>query len=417
MGKMSRWCIAIPTLILLVSRGFFVEARDKPNLAMMDLAMLGGVPANVAPYLQGEILHGLAQTGKYEVVSVTRRDEILAEMDFQQTGVCNYIECAVRVGETLGVEKVIFGEINRIFGMHEYVLTLSMVDVTTMKFENRAKVKFKESMAAATVAAKQVVKQISGIAPSPPVPDIVPSQPAEGENIIYISAGKFTMGSKDGRSSERPVHTVYLKAYYMDKYEVTNGQYGAFMKATGKSAPKEWNDIRFNESNQPVVGVSWYDAEAYCKWAGKRLPTEAEWEKAARGTDARVYPWGNDFDCGRGNFDDETKYDRETVPGGAGCDGYVEIAPVGRFPSGASPYRVHDMAGNAWEWVNDWYDRAYYARSPNKNPTGPDSGKYRVLRGGSWNYGPDYVRAAFRGRSEPDYRDDLIGFRCVKDVE
>ena len=197
---------------------------------------------------------------------------------------------------------------------------------------------------------------------------------------------------------------------------MTNAQYGEFMKVTGRSAPGYWNDSLFSQPDQPVVGVTWYDAEAYCKWAGKRLSTEAEWEKAARGTDARVYPWGNDFDCKRGNFDDETKYDSYTVPGGAGCDGYVETAAVGSFPSGVSPYGVHDMAGNVWEWVNDWYDSGYYSQSPSRNPTGPTSGSYKVLRGGSWGHrqSEQYLRSASRDGLGPALRASDLGFRCSR---
>ena len=199
----------------------------------------------------------------------------------------------------------------------------------------------------------------------------VPPPPAE---MILIPAGEFIMGSPEGEgdANEHPQHPVFLNAFYIDKYEVTNALYKQFMSATGHIAPLFWDDEEYNHPNQPVVRVTWHDAVAYAEWAGKRLPTEAEWEKAARGTDGRIYPWGNEWDSSKCNS-------------GVSGDGYEYTAPVGSFPAGASPYGVMDMAGNVWEWCADWYDKDYYSsQSSQQNPKGPDSGTYRVLRGGSW---------------------------------
>ena len=215
--------------------------------------------------------------------------------------------------------------------------------------------------------------------------------------MVYVPAGEFTMGSDKGDSDERPVHTVYLDAFYIDRTEVTNARYRACVKAEACDAPS--NTTYYDNADyaqHPVVYVSWNDADAYCRWAGKRLPTEAEWEKAARGTDGRTYPWGEGIDC------DHAQYD--------GCAG--KTVSVESNPKGASPYGALDMVGNVWEWLADWYNSDYYDQSPRSNPRGPNSGEYRVLRGGSWNFQPNDVRGAERGMRHPDEPSPVAGFRC-----
>ena len=217
--------------------------------------------------------------------------------------------------------------------------------------------------------------------------------------MVFVAAGEFPMGSNDGDSDEKPVHTVYLDAFWIDKYEVTNAQYKHCVAA---AACKPWDLAvvsRWNGDRQPVLGVDWEDARAYCQWVGGRLPTEAEWEKAARGTDGRTYPWGNDWDAGKLNS-------TGTGPG--------RTTDLGSYPGGASPYGALDMAGNVWEWVADWYDEGYYGRSPARNPTGPDSGTSRVLRGGSWGKGSDFARCAYCSGLAPNGRSGSVGFRCAR---
>jgi len=223
----------------------------------------------------------------------------------------------------------------------------------------------------------------------------------DGAEMVLIPAGEFSMGSND-YGDEKPVHTVYLDAFYIDRYEVTNAQYKKFMDATGHKAPAFWSDSKYNAPNHPVVGVSWNDAKAYAEWAGERLPTEAEWEKAARGgLVGKKYPWGDNITHDDANYD-----------GTGGKDVWEHTSPVGSFaPNG---YGLYDMAGNAWEWCADWYDSGCYAKSPSRNPTGPDSGSSRVLRGGSWGYGgTDSLRVAYRGFDDPAYMFGFVGFRCA----
>jgi formylglycine-generating enzyme required for sulfatase activity len=236
----------------------------------------------------------------------------------------------------------------------------------------------------------------------------------DGAEMALIPAGEFQMGSNDGQDDEKPVHTVYLDAFYIDKYEVTNAQYKKFMDATGHKAPAYWNDSNYNGPKQPVVGVDWYDAKAYAEWAGKRLPTETEWEKSARGgVVGKKYVWGDEWPppSKAGNFDDEKTVDNFVIDGYS--DGYVYTSPVGSFkPNG---YGLYDMAGNVWEWCADWYDSNYYANSPKSNPKGPDSSSSAVLRGGSWYFSLDLtLRVASRYFLNPILDYYLVGFRCVQ---
>jgi formylglycine-generating enzyme required for sulfatase activity len=226
--------------------------------------------------------------------------------------------------------------------------------------------------------------------------------------MVFVPAGEFLMGSHDNRGrmydDEKPQHKVYLDAFWIDKTEVTNAQYKKCVAAGKCQSSNYADDARFNGDAQPVVGVSWNDAKTYCEWAGARLPTEAEWEKAARGTDGRLYPWGNGPDT--------CEYAVTNDGSGDGCGQGGKAWPVGSKPRGASPYGALDMAGNVLEWVADWYDGSYYARSPGRNPTGPDSGESKVLRGGSWL---GHIRSDRRNEDHPDTTlSTLYGFRCAR---
>ena len=231
-----------------------------------------------------------------------------------------------------------------------------------------------------------------------------PARPPAGA-MVSIPAGEFTMGSQDGDADEQPAHKVFLDAFSIDVYEVTVGQYAEFLRSGEARAPLDWNTMNQSANQKrPVANVDWPDAAAYCKWAGKRLPTEAEWEKAARGTDGRIYPWGNDPPTPlHANY------------GKMGSHDYGTLAPVGTTEDGKSPYGIYDMAGNVWEWVSDWYDNNYYKNSPSQNPTGPSMGGFKVIRGGSWTSSPRNLRSADRYWDPPTFRSLYFpGFRCAK---
>lgn len=239
--------------------------------------------------------------------------------------------------------------------------------------------------------------------------------------MILIPAGSFQMGCDSSNPAETcdyndelPLHTVNLSAYSIDKYEVTNARYTACVDAGGCSAPQSANSRprapyygTIAYADYPVINVTWHQARAYCAWAGKRLPTEAEWEKAARGsTDTRMYSWGNTApDCGKANY-----YDN--VNGTGYCVG--DTSRVDSYPSGASPYGVMDMAGNVSEWVNDRYSASYYNVSPETDPQGPATGNFRVMRGGSWTSYDYGVRSTIRVPYNPDSWLNVQGFRCVR---
>jgi gamma-glutamyl hercynylcysteine S-oxide synthase len=287
--------------------------------------------------------------------------------------------------------------------------------------------------------ARMIVIAALAVALTPVNPTVRAEESLIPKDMVYIGQGPSIMGlDKEGATQqaniparyhrrnrtpaptlndESPAHMVFLDSYLIDKYEVSNRGYGDFMRTTGHGGPAYWDDPRLNGPTQPVVGVNWYDARAYCEYRGKRLPTEAEWEKAARGPDGNLYPWGNDFDPAKANY-------------GKNHDG---TRSVDSYPDGVSYYGLHNMAGNAFEWVLDWYDPRYYSQlEPMVNPTGPDKpvwiggtgtyvdlltlGEKRVIRGGSWVAPEGSVRSTHRFWNHPlnnSYGVGL-GFRCAK---
>ncbi len=224
--------------------------------------------------------------------------------------------------------------------------------------------------------------------------------------MVFISAGLFEMGRSDtDKKDESPAHAVFLDGYWIDRFEVTNAQYARCVKEGGCLPPRKTSSYSVERyfgnpeyENFPVVWVDWNQSSTYCKWVGGRLPSEAEWEKAARGTEGLIYPWGD-----QAPDDRLLSFNQE------------DATEVGSHPAGASPYGVMDMAGNVWEWVADWYDSDYYLNSPQNNPTGPATGVYHVERGGAWEEYDWSVATTHRYYDKEDGADYLLGFRCVVD--
>jgi len=227
----------------------------------------------------------------------------------------------------------------------------------------------------------------------------------DGAPMVLIPAGEFTMGSDKGDDDEEPIHRLFLDSFYMDKFEVTNGRFAKFVEAIQSEPPWGFADQETPvvHADQPVRWVNWMDAWGYCLWAGKRLPTEAEWEKAARGTDGRIYPWGN-----------EPPTPLHAVFGLK--EGAETVSPIGNRTQGRSPYGAHDLAGNLYEWVADWYDDAFYTTNPTVNPRGPLQGTTKVQRGGSYINTPYRLRSSFRTKADPTEHEPNVGFRCAQDV-
>lgn len=248
-----------------------------------------------------------------------------------------------------------------------------------------------------------------------PPPCATPGQkwasPVDNMVLVCVPAGEFLIGASDmdvnSQSNEKPQHKVVLSAYWIDQTEVTNSQYQRCVQAgkcnnpfesSSNNQPAYFGNSQF--ANYPVIHITWEYAKAYCAWAGRRMPSEAEWEKAARGPSGAIYPWGN------------------LAPNESLANYYQgkikDTSPVGAFPKGASPYGALDMAGNVMEWMADWYSETYYQSSPLSNPIGPSSGQYRAVRGGALNYGPEFVRVSSRLYYLPIARLGYVGFRCVR---
>jgi formylglycine-generating enzyme required for sulfatase activity len=389
----SLTCLFIVCLIMGNS-----GAEDQPEkrvmnfIAVMDLKCDEGIKPGVCKSLTDVIIDELVKVGTYTVIDRANRDKILSEQGFQQTG-CVEESCTVDAGRLLGVGKIVVGSLTKIG--ETYLVNLQLINVQTGAVETSASERCKcdldglidtvinatRKLMGKTSAQSQPVPPAGETPPKPEEIKFIAATPEQQKlcptDMVYVPAGWFMMGcnvAKDMQCQphEHPYHAVYLDAYCIDKYEYPN-QAGA----------------------EPKAKINWNNAQGICSSSGKRLPTEAQWEKAARGTDGRVYPWGD-------NMDDEKKKALKKK--------YMS----GTYSWNVSPYGVYDMSGNLWEWVGDWYDENYYSGSPNRNPTGPGSGTYRVLRGGGWGLLPYDLRSANRDWSYPGNVNGNLGFRCAR---
>jgi len=421
--------ILFALILLSLSTSSFA---DRIPIAILNLDAKGvGLKKGVADVVTESVRYEFSKQKDFDLVAREKMEQLAKEKAFQLSG-CTDISCAVQIGKALNVKKMVVGSVGKLG--QKYLVFLRVVDVEKENVECSDKGEGEVRVEEIPSLVPSPVRRISACLTGKPIPaestEVVGAHggaPSAGEAappgmtflrvneqgyreyknekdgsvVILVPAGVFTMGSND-YFDEKPIHTVYLDAFYIDKYEVTVGQFGKFCNATGRSMPDQpgWNQ----GDNYPVVNVTWEDASDYASWAGKRLPTEAEWEKAARGTDGREYPWGNSWDPSKCNNGESNS-----------PDGYANTAPVGSFPQDASPYGVMDMAGSVWEWCQDWYDKNYYQNSPNRNSTGPSSGSYRVLRGGSWVSYQFICRTTYRFHyGGPQRWYDYIGFRCVR---
>ena len=361
------------------------EKRVMNFLAVMDLKCGEGIKKEQCAFLTNVVIDALVKSKKYTVIDRANRDKILGEAGFQMSA-CVDESCTVEAGRILGVGKIITGSVDLID--KTYFLNIQLINVETAAVEASAtklcECDFKELTDTIRYAARNLVAE-----PQVHLPATTTPSGAKGGEMVCVPAGEFMMGSDNGNSDEKPIHRVYLDEFYIDKYEVTNAQYNKCVSAGACGQNTKYDG--FTDPQQPVVGVTWHQADTYCKWVGKRLPTEAEWEKAARGT-------GEGIDCSKANY--------------YKC-GHKKTKPVGSYPFGAGPYGAMDMAGNVWEWCSDRYDEKYYSKNPNRNPTGPASGKYHVLHGGSWNAYPNLLRSSNRTRNDPDNLSSSNGFRCA----
>jgi|GEM_PF-5029844 len=398
-----------------------VARADKVTISVMDLNVTSGVSAGEAVMLTDKLLNELVNNGAYKVVERSKRDEILKEQGFQQTGACDQGRCLVEAGQLLGVQKMVGGTIGRLGEV--YAVELRVMDVKTGEIDRAFSRKYKGDVSKLLDAMQEAAAYFSGnkykIAvkqETTAVKGMIYLQTnaqgykeyrnmKDGSILIEIPEGVFTMGSDESNNDEKPAHDIFMDAYFIGKYEVTIGQYRNFADETGYKGNTgeiliKNGDGTIND-DLPVSFANWKDAKTYCDWAGLRLPTEAEWEKAARSIDCRMYPWGNDWDPLKCNSL-------------GSIDGFYYLAPVGHFTSGASPYGCLDMIGNVWEWCNDWYDKYYYSKSLDNSPKGSTVGPHRVMRGGSCRDGDAECNATKRNGKGWTRWDKKYGFRVAK---
>jgi len=422
---MKKLCVFLVLLFAAFNLCAQQTNTQKTTAAVMDLEAKEGVAASVASSLSDYLRVQLINTQKFDIVTRENMEDVLKEQKLQMSG-CTSNECVVQMGQLLGVHKMFTGVVTKVGAT--YVVTLKIINVESGKIEKAETeecAKCEED--ALLVSMRNIANKIAGLQVQPGVVSqaIQPAQvkteeitwEKDGSAMILVPAGEFLMGSPEGEGGkeEHPQHKVYLDAYYIDKYEVTNQQFAKFLNERGKDTDEngqkmvfehEWGIKKVGQGfspaksyeSYPVINVTWYGANQYAKWAGKRLPTEAEWEKAARAGSNTKYCYGNEENK-------LSEYAWYSANSGSKTHSVGAKEP--------NIWGVYDMHGNVWEWCNDWYDESYYKNAFYKNPQGPDKGSPRVIRGGSWSNDAVGCRAANRLGNNPDNRWNNIGFRCA----
>lgn len=410
--------IGLVAMTVMASAG----ASDKPKVAVVPFESIG-VEASLG-LAAAEILGTRLASREhvFQVVERTQLQRAIQELGYQSSAFVD-ADSAIQVGRQLGAQYIVVGSVTK-FG-ESYTLNARIVTVETGEARSVDPISaaslspdFVISLAEQVGARLDALINPAAAAQAPPTGSLPSTRPsslaaqsapsADLYPLVLIPAGAFLRGDNhgDGQADEKPVRQIYLDAYYIGKYEVTQAQYQRYLLATGRREPLQCNfgfhrwDLE-QRADQPVVCINWAEAKAFCEWAGMRLPSEAEWEKAARGTEGPKYPWGDEIDC------DHSVY--------SGCkDGEGDLHRVGSRSRGQSPYGIFDMAGNVWEWTHDFYLAEYYQQAPERNPRGPERGSRHVLRGGGYGHDGFALRSSNRSDLEPEHRNSSTGIRCAK---
>ncbi|MBW2735162.1 MAG: SUMF1/EgtB/PvdO family nonheme iron enzyme [Deltaproteobacteria bacterium] len=399
------------TRFFLVALGLVVfppeqALAQKPIVAVFNIDARGVKLNNRAKsILRDYIETQLTASGVYEVVPPDALRKALSKQKTKSYKACFAQSCQISIGQEVAANKSLSTRVSKIG--RKCMVTAKLYDLLKSTAEKGATSEGRCGENGIMGSTKVVVARLTGkdISPKPSW-----AMGRDSAPMVLVPAGNFMRGSNFGNKNEKPQRSIYLDAFYIDKHEVTVRQYRKCVRDGSCSRPdikRHCNWGKSGRDNHPINCVNWKQAKNYCSWVGNRLPTEAEWEKAARGTDGRKYPWGEaKATCTRAVMSE----------GGVslGCGKSRTWAVGSKSPAGDSPYGAQDMAGNVWEWVRDGYAKDYYAVSPSRNPKGPSSRKYRVLRGGSWSYIANYLGAAYRYGFDPTSRSYVTGFRCSR---
>jgi formylglycine-generating enzyme len=350
------------------------------KIALVPVGSTWSSSGNLPTYARSLLEKELSQSDRFILVERQRIQQVLEETSFQQSGVTEGKGTA-ELGRLLDVDRLFFLQTHRLPSGYE--LTLKIVDVATGRVLRVEKQSLGREQRQTQLAIRRLGRRLGAVASL-----LSPTA------MVLLPTGSFPMGSEQGLPDERPVHPISIESFYLDRYEVSRVAYRDFLITHGKPG-----QIDLKNPEHPATEVSWSDAVTYCRDQGKRLPTEAEWEYAARGTDGRTYPWGEAVPT-----PDLARFQTR------------QPLPVGSLPAGATPEGIHHMAGNAAEWVQDWWDPGYYDISPSAGPPGPSAGDFRAVRGGSWNQPADELRATSRTYHNPDRGAGHIGFRCARNA-